>query len=999
MDLTVNQPPDQAVDYLTPPTCQYSQGSKYYPHYCGKKIRDLKEQTRGFRYYDKKLIFPNLPNPLWLAAKYGGFIDANGNGLPDPGEWEGPGGDPANYFHTSNMSKLSEIFGQAFRDIANSSKSAKAIASFMDSWPTKGISIQTSYYPEYVNPTDSKQKTTWVGSVYALFVDKWGNFREDSDGDAHLTYKTDPVSQTGDRVIGLNNPGFGNGSNSLCYEAGQKISRCEDIDGNNNLSVSPGTTGRPANIHRLKSLWDAGQWLSSLDTGKLLSGSRPFGLPATAYNGQRLVYYGQPISSGRTELRLFDAQNSLNELEKLLLHPNFAQVLPKSGTLGKTQTSLRLIQYILGADQPDWRSRTVGNPWTDDKSPVVWRLGDVMNSKPAVVGPPSSNYDLIYDDDSYAAFKKAFANRRHMVYFGSNDGLLHAVNAGFLGTFGNGQVYYQTQAPGTKTVKHELGAEVWAYVPTSLLPHLQWMADPQYSHAFYVDMKPLISDLKIKGQWRTVLFGGLRLGGRPIEGPNPGGVQDPHFFSELFALDITDPESPPVLLWRYSSLELGLALGQPTVVSSNGKWYVLIGSGPVTDVPFFDKGQPSIDYGLQSPYGGVSHQNARIIVLEADTGREAVNTDPVSGGNPDYLLASEKDSFFNEPFLPVAQIKSPIWNNHTVYYGLTQSRDLVDCTDKGAVYRIEMAASDGSPLPVEKWKLRRLINTERPVTGAVNSTYDSRGQLWVLFGTGRLWSLDDVSPCTSAPTSLCHDNHQQFIYGIKEELNKNGYMAFSDRTSEANRLLDLSGAIVYKDGRVANLINQPLLLTGQGGTSNYDIIYQTALSPSAVGYKRMLDIGKVLDPKQSHAYEMLISQPKLMPIGNGHSALSFTSFEPSNYSCGELGHGYLYMLDTFTGLPKPAFRKYFPSASASSPSSPVDPDLVTGAIQTGPGRPTESSVFAGDGKMIVRASSSSGGIFDLEIPSAEALGSELISWREVFDMGFDLPKDVMTKGF
>src|SRR5690606_14850356 len=45
-----------------------------------------------------------LRDPLWYAAKYGGFTDLNGNGIPDlPAEWDEDGdGTPDKYFLVTN---------------------------------------------------------------------------------------------------------------------------------------------------------------------------------------------------------------------------------------------------------------------------------------------------------------------------------------------------------------------------------------------------------------------------------------------------------------------------------------------------------------------------------------------------------------------------------------------------------------------------------------------------------------------------------------------------------------------------------------------------------------------------------------------------------------------------------------------------------------------------------------------------------------------------------
>ena len=61
----------------------------------------------------------------------------------------------------------------------------------------------------------------------------------------------------------------------------------------------------------------------------------------------------------------------------------------------------------------------------------VWKLGDVVNSTPTIVGSPKERYDILYGDSGYRNFVKRWANRRQQAYVGANDGLLHAFNAGY----------------------------------------------------------------------------------------------------------------------------------------------------------------------------------------------------------------------------------------------------------------------------------------------------------------------------------------------------------------------------------------------------------------------------------------------------------------------------------------------------------------------------------------------------------------------------------------
>ena len=77
-------------------------------------------------------------------------------------------------------------------------------------------------------------------------------------------------------------------------------------------------------------------------------------------------------------------------------------------------------------------------------------LGDIVNSAPVYVGAP----EMPYTEASYREFRKARADRRKMVYVGANDGMLHAFDA-------------------------DTGQELFAYVPSTVIPHLRQLSDPK----------------------------------------------------------------------------------------------------------------------------------------------------------------------------------------------------------------------------------------------------------------------------------------------------------------------------------------------------------------------------------------------------------------------------------------------------------------------------------------------------------------------------------------
>ncbi len=186
-------------------------------------------------------------------------------------------------------------------------------------------------------------------------------------------------------------------------------------------------------------------------------------------------------------------------------------------------------------------------------------LGDIINSSPVVVeGAQYLHYlaEAIEPGSDYASFASNVSGRKSLVFVGANDGMLHAFNA-------------------------ETGAEEFAFVPSAVIPSLNKLTSPGYNeaggeHHFFVDGTPVVRDVYIDSQWRTVLIGTLRAGGRSI-----------------FALDITEPNNIS-LLWELNvgddlsdaektagaASDVGYSFPIPAIARlHNGNWAVVTGNG------------------------------------------------------------------------------------------------------------------------------------------------------------------------------------------------------------------------------------------------------------------------------------------------------------------------------------------------------------------------------------------------------------------------------------
>lgn len=238
-------------------------------------------------------------------------------------------------------------------------------------------------------------------------------------------------------------------------------------------------------------------------------------------------------------------------------------------------TQASIINYIRGQTQHEDQSGNTYRIYRDRKHV----LGDIVNAAPVYVKKPPFSYT----DDNYATFAENNKTRQSAVYAGGNDGMLHAFNG-------------------------ENGTELWAFIPTAVIPQLYKLADKSYStqHRFYVDGPIVVGDFCPSsscnaGQWKTLLVGGLGKGGRAY-----------------YALDITNPTSPS-LLWEFTDTNLGYTYGNPIITKRNGQWVVIVASG----------------YNNTSPGDGIG----RLYVLNASTGAkiseivtDASETDPAKSG-------------------------------------------------------------------------------------------------------------------------------------------------------------------------------------------------------------------------------------------------------------------------------------------------------------------------------------------------------------------------------
>jgi Tfp pilus tip-associated adhesin PilY1 len=667
------------------------------------------------------------------------------------------------FYEADDGNKLEATLIDAILDIIRRASSGTAVSVLSTSGEGEG-----TVYQAYFNSARyfGANEVKWLGFLHSLFVDKYGNMRANTHNPsiAQLDYGLD--------------------SNKNCNEANQDYivryyfdvirdmtmlkyytdTKCdgeydgffEDMDGDGNLDeyYTPVSGLPPISIEKFTDyIWEAGRQLYLRDPND------PD--PSLA----RKIY---TTLDGTAPLEFVDTN-----AEKL---KDFLQ----AEDIGSAED---LINYIRGVDITGYRSRTY-----DGK---VWKLGDIVYSTPKSVSKPVENYDMLYSDRSYRFFRDKYEHRRTVVYIGANDGMLHAFNGGFYDV--ENQRYWRNYTnTGFTDSGIDLGEELWAFIPKSALPHLQWYADPFYTHVYYVDGEPKISDVRIFNEddvhpfgWGTILIGSMRFGGKKgtdvmvcSGDPSIACFDDSYcagagqctgeMNSSYFALDVTNPLNPE-LLWTFDDPDnLGLTTSYPAVIKTadptkGEKWFVVFGSGPTT-------------------YNGTSAQNASVYVLDitgvngkVETWTEGSNywrkevTDPAGTPDPQALMAN-----------PISVDVDLDFDVDVIYIGNTYCPDKAVCPLDdpgfapspwaGRMYRLNIS-NQGQSINPSTWQLSTLYGSTTeplgPITSAPSAAMDEQGNLWLYFGEGRFFTNDDKLYLEDSAPDAKDGDHYNF-YGIKD---------------------------------------------------------------------------------------------------------------------------------------------------------------------------------------------------------------------------------------
>ena len=736
-----------------------------------------------------------LKDPLWFTAKYGGFNDMDGDGLPftdstcDPdtrgtsprnpkcNEWDTQGnGDPDNYFLISNPRQVETQVRAALDQILSRTASGTAASILSNSQGSGANILQALFYPKKLYPSGTQ--VTWTGELQNLwyFVDPFINdssIREDSD------YTTaDPLPSP-------------NPAHYLDRSVDKKIQFFFDTATNQTKARRFTNDGSFEEVipddpqKGVMSLWNAGKLLWTRD-------------PTT-----RTVY---TTTDGSTLYPFLDTNAA-----------TLKSYLQAAGSTSALQTTdgQRIIDYTLGTDvcldtslpcTNLSRSRTATITLRDGTTGThVWKLGDIVSSTPRIQGNQALGlYDLKpplgYNDATYSAFtSSSYYKNRGMVYVGANDGMLHAFKFGLLTVNGN-----------AATLSGQgLGVEQWAYIPRQTLPYLKYLMDPAYkdNHVYMVDgttslfdvstassLSAYWNDTRTASSWKTLLVGSTGLGGAsainssgcvdssssgtcvktptldPSDASNATGLG----YSSYFALDVTnqdfntDPTNAlrgqPTLKWEFSDPALGYATSGPAMVrinakvtsgthhnhdtTKNGRWLAVFASGPTGPID-----------STTHRFMGTSNQNLKLFVVDIekgptakwviDTGIPNAYAGNISGSVIDTERATMSEGYYQDDAFYVGYTKKAsdgTWTEGGVLRVVIPHDNDPDNLDLGNSI---VPGGSGSFDPTKHWVISKLVegtgsNNVGPVTTAVAKLQGA--SLYLFFGSGRYaYSQDDMT--------------------------------------------------------------------------------------------------------------------------------------------------------------------------------------------------------------------------------------------------------------
>jgi type IV pilus assembly protein PilY1 len=439
------------------------------------------------------------------------------------------------------------------------------------------------------------------------------------------------------------------------------------------------------------------------------------------------------------------------------------------------------LNYLRGDRTNEINSNAVGLYRARDAA-----LGDIVDSSPAYVGPPTSPYTATWRDrlyggvlpentgtQTYLQYSAAEQTRLNVVYIGSNDGFLHGFRAGSFDTKGNfvanattpndGQevlaympgsvlasaalpsatggctngVNTQTQVEGIHGVTPAVTSG-GVTVPECTEPLLDY-ANTQYGHNFFVDATPGSGDLFYGGQWHTWLVGGLGVGGAAIyalDVTNPSGSNFTEGNASSIVIGEWNPTSIACAIGANCGNNLGNTFGTPQIRRlHNGNWAVIFGNG----------------FGSNSGDAGIY-----IMSIDSASGDQTfyyLSTNTAGGNGIAYATPADMDGDHITDYVYAGDLLGNVWrfdltSNNPAYWGVTNA---------GGVSINAPSGSGGAATPLFTTQSGQPITTQLLVISSNVSGGPPR--FLIEFGTGERTQITNLAPAQYA-------SGVQSMYGV-----------------------------------------------------------------------------------------------------------------------------------------------------------------------------------------------------------------------------------------
>jgi type IV pilus assembly protein PilY1 len=854
---------------------------------------------------------------LSQTAKLGAFEDSNNDGIPQTNEWDKennytgvstPDGIPDAYFESSNVDDLQDKMLATIASILRKSAAGSSVSVLATSTTGEGALYQSYFYPSTIEGS-TLADITWTGYTQSLFIDTFGNLREDTIQDKVLKYTEDKILVTRyDPIANL-----------------VKVDYYEDLNGDglpDDKSVPPDGIINSQDclpcdqlLSSIKPVWEAGKQLALKDAS-----TRTL-LTWVDTDNDGVVDSGEQIP--------FTTANSST------LSPYLRAAAVPPFTADAIINFIRGCERSVCTEQASLRDRRLQVP-AGSGTLKTWKLGDLIHSAPQVVASPSDRYDAKFGDLSYQAYLAKYFNRRQVIYAGANDGMLHAFNGGYYhpgddpttGTSASPIVEHGwfTRTPTDNSAGPQLGDELWGFIPYQLLPHLQWLTKADYQHVYFVDLQPTIADVRIftpdvdhPNGWGTILIGGMRMGGSCRGAVSPAaatcvggtgappmsvtanfgsGIQTRQFYSAYFVLDITNPEVAPTLLMSFTDEMLGLTTSLPKVVrvnpstdnevlNTNAKWYMVVGSGP-------------------TGYAGGTTQSAKVFAVDLATGPGANNS----------LVQKFSVGSWNSFIGDMASFDRNLdYRTDAVYFGRVVHDGSLPW--RGKLYRLTLGETvTGSNPPVfgtqaaSAWGVTsgpnraptEILDTFTgtcaptpcvpptielgPVATAPGITIDDTAKVWVFVGTGRYYSAADKT-----------DTTPQYFVGVKDSVINLTCTQSTTTDCQNDDLLNVTSASVCIVGQ--GTCGQPSgtdQVTGVTGVTTFDGLVDKIQGNPILSIPAKDGWYTALPQSGAANGERVLASPVVFG-----GIVYFPTFTPTNDICASSGTSYLYALYYKTG--------------------------------------------------------------------------------------------------